>query len=252
MTATKLQTKVAHLALQRITVNGHTYDVDRECCVYVEDPADIAKLKATKWTDKISVVRGKTINRVPQSGQSLRGATEFVALLQQDEQLLAKVKTIRTFPALAAFVLDLGFKFTQADFTAAGQAHEEEVRRAKEIDDANAAKMKAKGKKEEQRPVSAPPPPAEEETLLIEPAAAHLTEIDAGENLSIEDSGFQKSVDLPEDLPEELSGVWPDPSEEMSLPYLRRMADAYGVQYPANISKHKLVLKLNDAVFAED
>lgn len=262
MTQTKLQTKVANLALQRITVNGHSYDVDRACCVYVDNAVDIAKLKLVGWSDKITVIRGAPINRVPQSGQSLRSATEFVALLQQDQALREKVATIRTFPALAAFVLDLGFKFTQAEFQAAGQAFEAQQKRAAEIDAANAKTKIKKVAKEAVEDVPEEKIAADEseeptsEVMRMAPDENAKGLVDdentESEDLSpVDDSGFTQADELPETLPEEVSGAWPDPSEVMSLPYLRRMADAYDVKYPANISKHKLVLKLNEVVFTD-
>lgn len=57
-----------------------------------------------------------------------------------------------------------------------------------------------------------------------------------------------KLVDPPvpdEDTDEE----WPDPSEEHSLEYLKKMADAYEIKYGRNIGKSTLIKRINVAMF---
>lgn len=46
-------------------------------------------------------------------------------------------------------------------------------------------------------------------------------------------------------------GDWPDPTEEMSLEYLKLMADAYEIEYGARIGKEKLLERLKAEMYED-
>lgn len=227
MRPTLLQTKYAHKRLTSITVNGNTYPIDNDCCVVMENEADMKKLLSLgdEWSAKVSLgIRAKP-SRAPQPGKSMRSAAEFIELASQDPEISAKMDTFRSFRALASFAEGLGFRFTENEFQVAGTAFEEARKRSAEINAENEAKMKA----------------SEEEKK-----AKKGKKGDEKKSKKINDD-----EDLPEVLPEEESGEWPEPADSHSLAYLRRMADAYEVQYDDSTDKAELIVSINTAMFSD-
>jgi len=51
--------------------------------------------------------------------------------------------------------------------------------------------------------------------------------------------------------PEESSGEWPDPTDTMAMPYLKKMADAYDVTYSGKIGKKALIKKIMAEMYEE-
>ncbi len=45
---------------------------------------------------------------------------------------------------------------------------------------------------------------------------------------------------------------WPDPTEEMDIEYLKKMADAYEIPYAVNIGKATLIKRIMKAMYPED
>lgn len=226
MTAVKLQTKYAHRKLTTVVVNGTKYDIDKDCCVLVDNEADEKRLLALgdEWTKNIALAARLGPSRTPAPGAAMRTAPEFIALCDSDPQVAEKVSTLRSFAGLSAFAAGLGFRFTENEFRAAGEAFEASRTRSKNIDAKNEAKSsaspkKGKDKKGEKKgeEVAAPPPTTDEV--------------------------------LPETLPEEQSGEWPEPTEEHSVAYLRRMADAYEVKYADDSDKPTLIKDIRAAMF---
>ena len=64
----------------------------------------------------------------------MRSAAEFIALCDSDVAVADKVNTLRSFVTLASFAAGLGFRFTEAEFRAAGEAFEASRTRSKTID----------------------------------------------------------------------------------------------------------------------
>jgi hypothetical protein len=55
---------------------------------------------------------------------------------------------------------------------------------------------------------------------------------------------------IPEKIPEEAKdGEWPDPVPEMSMPYLRRMGNAYNVKFPAGTTKEAAIEMLKKEMY---
>lgn len=223
MPATKLQTTQTNLALSKINVNGRRYDIDKDLCVVVDNVEDIDKLTLLGWSASIGAVKQVKVSPLIKPGSSLRGAGEFVELIQQDAKLAITIGQFKTFEELSSYALTMGFKFLENDLKAAGQAYVEKMNRSAQVDANNAAK------------------------LAEVPKVSGVE--DAGD-LQAVTSEFAMREDLPETMPEETSGVWPDPEETMSLPYLRRMAAAYKVKYASKTLKPALLKKLNEAVFS--
>lgn len=223
---TKLQTQQTNLALMSVKVNGRRYEVDSKCCVVVDLPEDIARLKLVGWTATVGAITAppKPSTRIT-PGSSLRGAEEFVELIQNDPKLAAVIADFKTFDEMAKYALTMGFKFLERDLQAAGSAYVERMNHSMKIDAANAAALLV--------PSVAPPPV----TVVSE------------EDLQPLVSDFSDKDKLPERLPEEDSGHWPNPTDAMSLPYLRRMAAAYKVKYAASTSKELLLKKLQKSVY---
>lgn len=61
---------------------------------------------------------------------------------------------------------------------------------------------------------------------------------------------LEKAGEVKERTVEE--GEWPDPTEEMSLEYLRQMADAYEVSYTARTGVKRLVSDITKAMYPEE
>lgn len=230
MTPVKLQTTQMNLALSKINVNGRHYDVDKSLCVVVNEQADADRLMKLGWSAHVTDVKPPKVSTLIVPGTSLRGAEEFVELIQQDAALAAKLAEFKTFAEVASYALTMGFKFLERDLQKAGQAYADKMTHAANIDAANAAKLAA-------------PPEA-----TNAPVASPGENVDP-ENMQLVTSEFSALETLPETMPEETSGNWPDPTDAMSLPYLKRMADAYKVKYAASISKPALLKKLDKVVF---
>ncbi len=234
---TKLQTKLAHKRLTTITVNGHTYDIDAQCCCVVDDPADVKKLLSLggEWSDKVSAFNASLVARLPEPGKPMRSAAEFIELAAQDSEVGAKIASIRSFPALLSFAMGLGFKFSEQEFKQAGETFAASTQRAAELQAANDAKL-------------APKAPAKEEK---KGKAAKVAEPEAvSAPVATDYSKAELASELPAKLDEEESGAWPDDANEgMGLAYLRRMATFHSVKYAANASKADLVSKINKAMY---
>lgn len=229
MAQVKLQTKLAHRKLTTVVVNGTKYDIDKDCCILVDNENDEKRLLALgdEWTKSISLAARLGPSRTPAAGAPMRSAAEFIALCDSDVAVADKVNTLRSFVTLASFAAGLGFRFTEAEFRAAGEAFEASRTRSKTIDVKNEEKTaaskepKGKGKKGKEKAADEGATPTADEAL-------------------------------PEVLPEETSGEWPDPKETHSLAYLRRMADAYGVKYAADSDKPTLIEAIRPAMYDED
>lgn len=231
--ATKLQTKLSHKRLTTITVNGRAYPIDADCCVVVDNDADVKKLLSLgdEWTDKIGVVERLKVSRTPMPGQSMRGAAEFVDLMANDTEVAAKVSAFHSFRALASFAEGLGFRFNETEFDKAGREYASAQQRAVDVQKINDEKL-----------------------------AKSSTSTKADKKAEKASKGKEKPKDyklaetpeeLPENLPENESGEWPEPSESMGSAYLRAMAEAYEVQYDAGITKAALVKAIHTAMFSE-
>ena len=267
----KLQTKHAHRRLTPITVNGNTYDIDKDGCIIIadEDAADAKKLLSLgdEWTSKVRTgVMTSAVSRVPQPGQPMRNAVQFVELLQTDSELADKVASLRSWASLRSLAQNLNFRFDENEYKAALSALAETAKRSQAIDEANAAKL-AETEEDEQPEEQ---PEAKEEA----PSSSKRAKADAGKGSgakqpkksdkpakqpkksdkpAVEKAGTEYDDSaLPDVLPEETSGDWPDPEESMGMNYLKRMAAAYKVKYAANIDKATLIENIQQAMYSEE
>lgn len=213
----RLQTKYPHKKLTTINVNGRVYQIDASCCIDVDSDADAKKLLSLgdEWSAEVKKSALLSVSKIPEPGKPMRTAVEFVALLAQDEALSSKVSALRSFTSLASLAGNLGFRFTEAEFKAATDQYQRD------------AVLAARLEKERATPAEAPKAP--------EPAP--------------QGTDHRKSDKLPKRLEEEVSGEWPDPSEEFSVAYLKRMAAAYGVSYPPNTAKAEVVAMITKAMY---
>ncbi len=64
------------------------------------------------------------------------------------------------------------------------------------------------------------------------------------------DEGGDSDEDTSDDPPKPAEGEeWPDPTEEMSMDYLKAMADAYEVKYASNIGPGTLIERLKESMY---
>jgi hypothetical protein len=233
MIAVKLQTKYATKRLTSIKVNGHVYAIDSDCVCVVDDPADVKKMLSLgdEWTTSVTTPKRTTLHRGPQPGQPMRNAMDLLELASQDPEIASKLDSFRSFRALSAFAEGLGFRFTEIEFNAAGETF------------ASSRRVEAATQKEHEGKLQKSDAPAKESK-----SAAKETKGKKGKK----DKAAEQEGVLPEVLPEEESGVWPDPLVEMPMPYLQRMAAAYGVQYDGGTTKAALVEAIKTAMYADD
>lgn len=224
---TKLQTRYAHKKLTSITVNGRTYDIDANCCVDVDNAADVKKLLSLgdEWTSNVAAMTRAAVSKIPVPGRPMRTAVEFVALLAQDAELANKVANLRSFQSLSSLAFNLGFKFTENEFRSATEAFQKDEDRSRAIEEKNAAKA---AKAEE--PAAEPEKKPKEKKGKgkgKEAVAADAAPTSTVPQAPLSDHKFSEA--LPEALPEEETGEWPDPEPEFSSAYLVRMGAAYDV-----------------------
>lgn len=86
-------------------------------------------------------------------------------------------------------------------------------------------------------PASPPPPP-------LPSAPPQPTIPDLPEKPVVQSSDAGEGVAAVEERIPGPGEEWPDPHEDMSVEYLRKMADAYRVKYSKNTSKKELVKRL--------
>jgi len=114
-------------------------------------------------------------------------------------------------------------------------------------------------KAELKKAVSLPPvsPPAPEPTKAEQlPAATQELSGEPVEPEQVEYLGGQRPspdalAGLDEDE-EETTEEWPDPTEDMNIEYLRRMADAYEVRYTGRTGKPRLIKDIVEAMYPPD
>lgn len=249
----KLQTTLSSRRNGSIKVNGTAYVISDQGVVEVSD-ADGAKLLTLgrEWTKDIVELPVSAVAIIEQR----KNAAQFVDAVQADPSMEAEVAQIRSFPGLLSYATSKGFYFSKAELDAAKAAWlEKNPDRVAEAKAAVAQTLQEQAKEPVKEAVAVIPPrtpAARAPTLEASPAAPPAAPSDPALKQSPQPLPHCFLDRLPVQLPEEVSGEWPDPVMEMSRPYLLRMAAAYEVRVPGNTGKPKLVAKLRSEIFEPD
>jgi hypothetical protein len=271
----KLQTHIPERRNTFISVNGTKYKIDTEGVVDVPDSAkgDIKKLLelGQEWSATIRSVSPAANRPVP--GAALRNANDFILFLESNTELAERVSHTRSFAIIQNIGFQAGFKFTESEFRKAAQ---DRVALMKDTTPPVPVSDREDGLVEVQTSSGT--------TALVSKKAAaaiaHDSELEGADDVDtgeeeeegVEDDGpplVQADADavddealkalpahcfskkLPKKLPEESSGVWPDPVPQMSMAYLRRVGHAYRISSPGGTSKEELITAIEKAMYPD-
>lgn len=207
----KFQTLIEHKKGTGIYVNGRVIPIDAYGCVDVVDPAEIKTFQAlaTEWSPTIRQVVPKAAVPAPVQAKT---AADLVSDLAVDSTLLAKITGMRSPTTRRSFLETQGYRFTDAELAAALEPVSKEPT-AEVAADVSAAVQN---------------PPAADVQKDTQPSP----EKNPG------------TWAVPADGEE-----WPDPTPDMPVPFLRAMADAYEVKWPAKMKVEDAIKRILKAMY---
>lgn len=275
-----LQTKVASRRGTSIRVNGTSYKIDAQGVIRDVLQLDRDKLvQSDEWTE--NVVEIQVV--VPPSERKRKGAREFVDAVTSDPAFEAQIQSIRSFHALLSLAEAKGFYFSKKELDEAKEAY-----LARNPD----KKAAPPAPQQPAQPVQQEPSKlhvTDKHVAFLESrgykvgsldgATQFMTSLSAGDlealqkDVSLWDPNQGKSANPPaasvqpeplpahcfsEDLadsvvlPEETTGHWPHPEQNMAKAYLLRMARAYKVKTPPNTGKPNVIKKILEKMYDEE
>jgi hypothetical protein len=236
----------------KVTVNGHCYQVGPGGFIINEDGSardvlqeDAAKLTQGKawielsWDPEDPANAGKLVmpaDRKP--GAPVGRPVRTIDEIQWAKGVRPEIKP-KTAAEVGGQAISVATKDGSTPVDAKVEARpptDAELAKSLAVDDAK-AEIDAK------RQGYAPPTGLLADSGLEIPAAASTQEIEASTSAP---------TPAPAPVSAEADGVWPDPTPDMKIGYLKQMAAAYEVKHAKNVTKKTLIKKIMKEMYEEE